>query len=53
MKRVELRLLLAFIAGLLAIIPASAQVEASPEGGTRGRGNRRLLIAIDRFREER
>jgi ElaB/YqjD/DUF883 family membrane-anchored ribosome-binding protein len=49
MKKVKLTLSLALIAGLLAIIPASAQVEASPEGGTSGTGNLQLLITINRM----
>jgi len=49
MKRVRLTLSLALIAGLLAIIPASAQIEASTEGSRRGTENLPLLITINRM----
>jgi ElaB/YqjD/DUF883 family membrane-anchored ribosome-binding protein len=49
MKKVKLTLSLVLIAGLLAVIPASAQVKASPEGGTSGTGNLQLLITINRM----
>jgi len=49
MKKVRFTLLLALIAGLLAIIPASAQIEASTEGSRSGTENLPLLITINRM----
>ena len=49
MKKVRLTLSLALIAGLLAIIPASAQIEASTEGSRSGTENLPLLITINRM----
>ncbi|MCK4681483.1 hypothetical protein KAT59_00470, partial [Candidatus Bipolaricaulota bacterium] len=49
MKKVRLTLSLALIAGLLAIIPASAQIETSKEGSKSGTGNLPLLITINRM----
>ncbi len=49
MKKVRLTLSLALIAGLLAIIPASAQIEASIEGSRSGKENLPLLITINRM----
>lgn len=49
MKKVRLTLSLALIAGLLAIIPASAQIEASSEGSRNGTENLALLITINRM----
>jgi len=49
MKKVRLTLSLALIAGLLAIIPASAQIETSSEGSRNGTENLPLLITINRM----
>jgi hypothetical protein len=49
MKKVRLTLSLALIAGLLAIIPASAQIETSKEGSKSGTENLQLLITINRM----
>ena len=49
MKKVRLILSLALIAGLLAIIPASAQIDASAEGSKNGTENLPLLITINRM----
>ncbi len=49
MKKVRLTLSLALIAGLLAIIPASAEIETSSEGSRSGTENLPLLITINRM----
>jgi len=49
MKKVRLTLSLALIAGLLAIIPASAQIDTSTKGSKSGTENLPLLITINRM----
>ena len=49
MKKVRLTLSLALLAGLLAIIPASAQIDASTEGSKNGTENLPLIITINRM----
>ncbi len=49
MKKVRLILSLALIAGMLAIIPASAQIGASTEGSESGTENLPLIITINRM----
>ena len=49
MKKVRLTLSLALIVGLLAIIPASAQIDASAKGSKNGTENLPLLITINRM----
>lgn len=49
MKKVRLTLSLALVAGLLAIIPASAQIDTSTKGSKSGTENLQLLITINRM----